>query len=265
MIRADPGQSYGVVFQKLGNGCLRAICSDGDIRICHIRGNLRDIHFRLSDFILISIRNFQDKVADIIARYSREEAIFLINDGEIPKYLKIPFFELISKQSFKRELNYTREFFLKSKPSFSRVDPFKNSAKISETQMNLCWRKTAEEKKQRSKNVIIFGIDESERIGVEDRYCDDRKKIERIFNDLKIELNKIEKIIRFNKKPNSLHKSPILVELKSEQDRNYFLYFANRLKYLPNYSGVFIRRDLPIAERETRSKYQMKETSYKEK
>ncbi|CAG8454421.1 2146_t:CDS:2 [Diversispora eburnea] len=63
----------------LGNGRLEAQCFDGEKRLAHIRG----------DIILISLRDYQDAKADVILKYTTEEARNLKAYGELPENAKI--------------------------------------------------------------------------------------------------------------------------------------------------------------------------------
>lgn len=85
----------------LGNGRLEALCFDGEKRLAHIRGKMRKkvsvaisilvyattynvfgfLHGGISqvwinqgDIILLSLRDFQDDKADVIVKYTADEA-----------------------------------------------------------------------------------------------------------------------------------------------------------------------------------------------
>ena len=70
----------------LGNGRLEAMCFDGQKRLCHIRGKLRKkVWINTADIILIGLRDFQDEKADVILKYTPNEARQLKSRGEIPE------------------------------------------------------------------------------------------------------------------------------------------------------------------------------------
>ena len=74
----------------LGNGRLEALCFDGVKRLCHIRGKLRKkVWINQSDIILIGLRDYQDQKADVILKYTPDEARSLKAYGEIPESAKI--------------------------------------------------------------------------------------------------------------------------------------------------------------------------------
>lgn len=69
----------------LGNGRCEAKCFDGTNRLCHIRGKLRKkVWVNAQDIVLIGLREYQDAKADIILKYSPDEARSLIKYAEIP-------------------------------------------------------------------------------------------------------------------------------------------------------------------------------------
>jgi len=96
----------------LGNGRLEAMCFDGVKRLCHIRGKLRKkVWINQSDIILVrylrnnfsclfvwkclfhshqvGLRDYQDTKADVILKYSADEARNLKSYGEFPETVKI--------------------------------------------------------------------------------------------------------------------------------------------------------------------------------
>ena len=82
----DDGQEYAQVQMMLGNGRCRVYCFDGVERLAHIRGALRHkVWIRLSDFVLVGLRDYQQDKCDIILRYSTEEVRTLKSMGELPE------------------------------------------------------------------------------------------------------------------------------------------------------------------------------------
>merc|ERR1712045_937268 len=66
------------------------MCFDGTKRLCHIRGKLRKkVWINTSDIILIGLRDYQDAKADVIMKYSADEARNLKLYGELPDSVKI--------------------------------------------------------------------------------------------------------------------------------------------------------------------------------
>jgi len=90
LVFKEDGQEYGQVIKMLGNGRLQAYCFDGINRLCHIRGKLRKkTWINAGDIILIGLRDYQDKKADVIQKYNADEARNLKTYGELPENAKI--------------------------------------------------------------------------------------------------------------------------------------------------------------------------------
>jgi translation initiation factor 1A len=88
----DEGQEYAQVLKMLGNGRLhaRAFDSEGTTRLANIRGKMRKkVWINTGDIILISLRDFQDEKADVILKYTADEARSLKSYGELPDNAKI--------------------------------------------------------------------------------------------------------------------------------------------------------------------------------
>ena len=81
----EADQEYALVTKLLGNGRLEAQCVDGQTRLAHIRGKLQKrVWIGQGDIILVGLRDFQDNKADVLYRYTPEEARVLKSSGEIP-------------------------------------------------------------------------------------------------------------------------------------------------------------------------------------
>lgn len=66
---------YAQVLRMLGNGRLEAQCFDGEKRLALIRGKMRKkVWINSGDIILLSLREFQDEKADVIQKYTPDEA-----------------------------------------------------------------------------------------------------------------------------------------------------------------------------------------------
>merc|ERR550532_2636612 len=66
------------------------MCFDGVKRLCHIRGKLRKkVWIAQSDIVLVGLRDYQDAKADVILKYSPDEARNLKSYGEFPESVKI--------------------------------------------------------------------------------------------------------------------------------------------------------------------------------
>ena len=77
-------QEYGYITKILGNCRFTILCYDKKERIGHVRGKLRKrTFFEQGDFILVSLRNFQDSLCDMIQKYTYDQVNILINNNEI--------------------------------------------------------------------------------------------------------------------------------------------------------------------------------------
>lgn len=86
----EEGQEYAQVSKMLGNGRLDASCFDGVKRMAHIRGKMRKkVWVTQGDIILLSLRDFQDDQADVILKYTPDEARALKAQGELPESARI--------------------------------------------------------------------------------------------------------------------------------------------------------------------------------
>merc|ERR1712150_296042 len=86
LIIKEPGQEYARVVRMLGNGRLEAQCFDGKNRLCHIRGKMiKKVWVVQGDIILIGLRSYEDKKADVILKYRADEARKLKQQGHIPE------------------------------------------------------------------------------------------------------------------------------------------------------------------------------------
>ena len=89
-IMKDESQEYAQVVRMLGNGRLEALCFDGEKRLAHIRGKMRKkVWINNGDIILLSLREFEDGKADVIQKYTPDEARSLKQHGELPEATKI--------------------------------------------------------------------------------------------------------------------------------------------------------------------------------
>lgn len=90
LVYKEDGQEYAQVLRMLGNGRLEAMCIDGKKRLCHIRGKMRKkVWVAQGDVILVGLRDYQDEKADVIMKYTADEARILKQYGELPDNIRI--------------------------------------------------------------------------------------------------------------------------------------------------------------------------------
>lgn len=94
LVFKEEEQDYAIVCNALGGGRMKVLCINDGVksieRIGTIRGNMRKkIWINKDDFVLVSLRDYQDNRCDIITKYSPDEVKMLKSYGEIPKNLSI--------------------------------------------------------------------------------------------------------------------------------------------------------------------------------
>jgi len=86
LVFKEDGMEYCKVTKMLGDARLEGICSDGKTRVCKIRGSMskrRKVWISVDDYVLVSLRDFQDEKADVIWKYNKDEVKQLKKYGEI--------------------------------------------------------------------------------------------------------------------------------------------------------------------------------------
>lgn len=85
-------QEYGQVTKICGNCYFEVQGFDGVSRMCHARGKMRKkVWINLGDIVLFGLRDFQDGKADIIFRYTSDEARKLKTMGELPNEANVEY------------------------------------------------------------------------------------------------------------------------------------------------------------------------------
>jgi translation initiation factor 1A len=83
LIKKDDEQDYALAGKMLGDGRFKATCQDGKERLCIVRGTMRNrIWISEGDLILIGLRSFEDGKADVLHKYTPDEAKRLKKAGE---------------------------------------------------------------------------------------------------------------------------------------------------------------------------------------
>ena len=97
----EEGQQYAQTIKILGGDHVQGLCFDGQKRLCRIRGAMRRgaaNRIAEGDIILVGLRDYQDDKADVILRYSADEARQLKNMGELPSCTNINGGESLDQQ-----------------------------------------------------------------------------------------------------------------------------------------------------------------------
>jgi translation initiation factor 1A len=93
----EDGQDYAIVEKMLGNGWVLATTAEGCALLnlgntinAHIRGAFRKkVWINPGDVVLLGLREFEDKKADIILKYTPDEARLLKSYGELAENVKV--------------------------------------------------------------------------------------------------------------------------------------------------------------------------------
>lgn len=86
----EDGQEYAQIVRMQGDGRVALQCYDGRDRVGLIRGTMRRrVWMNTGDIVLIGLREFQPDKADVIHKYTTEEARNLQQYGELPDTAKI--------------------------------------------------------------------------------------------------------------------------------------------------------------------------------
>jgi translation initiation factor 1A len=82
LVLPETGQLLGIVTQMFGYDRIMVKCSDGADRICRIRGKMkRRTWIKNGDVVLVAPWDFQTSRADVLWRYTQNQAQILHNKG----------------------------------------------------------------------------------------------------------------------------------------------------------------------------------------
>lgn len=86
----EDGQEYAQVLRMLGDGRLALACYDNKARVGLIRGTMRRrVWITTGDIVLVGLREFQHDKADVIHKYTSDEARKLQEYKELPANARI--------------------------------------------------------------------------------------------------------------------------------------------------------------------------------
>ena len=82
LVLPEQGELLGRVQKISGGNQVLVQCTDGEVRLCRIRGKMkRRMWIREGDIVLVSPWDFDHKRADIVWRYIKDHADWLENNG----------------------------------------------------------------------------------------------------------------------------------------------------------------------------------------
>uniref|UniRef100_A0A6C0C4A4 S1-like domain-containing protein n=1 Tax=viral metagenome TaxID=1070528 RepID=A0A6C0C4A4_9ZZZZ len=86
----EPGQEYAQIIKCKGNCRFDVLCFDGKERMAIMCGTMRNRRFvNQNDIVLVSLRDWQDNVCDIIDNYDENLTRKLKDKGLVPKSIKL--------------------------------------------------------------------------------------------------------------------------------------------------------------------------------
>jgi len=86
LVLPEQGELLGRVQKISGGNQVLVQCTDGEVRLCRIRGKMkRRMWIREGDIVLVSPWDFDHKRADIVWRYIKDHADWLENNGYMKK------------------------------------------------------------------------------------------------------------------------------------------------------------------------------------
>lgn len=105
------------------------------------------------------------------------------------------------------------------------------------------------ERERRSRNVIVFGIKQSEKEDLSDKMEDDKQAIASILDELKFDKQKVVHMRRFRQKDDPNYIPPILLQLDCERSKIEALSASKNLRGQDKFKNIYIKPDLTEAER----------------
>ncbi len=86
----NKGEMFAIVDKILGGGRMMVMCADGRSRMARIPGKIkRRMWIREGDLVVIRPWEFQGDKADVIYRYTRNQASHLSKSRKLPEILDV--------------------------------------------------------------------------------------------------------------------------------------------------------------------------------
>lgn len=105
------------------------------------------------------------------------------------------------------------------------------------------------ERKKRAKNIIIYGVSESDKVSLDDKEVEIKAKVLEIFTEIGVQDINFENVRRLRSKISD-KPDPLLVNLADSNLQNKILISSKKLKLLPSFKNIYISPDLTDAERQ---------------
>ena len=89
LVMPQAGQVLGKVSKLSGGDHLLVKCTDGETRLCRIRGTMkRRMWIREGDIVLVAPWDFDKRKADVVWRYIQAHSQWLFKNGYLPEALR---------------------------------------------------------------------------------------------------------------------------------------------------------------------------------
>lgn len=83
----ESGEVLGIVLKMMGGDHVLVKCVDGETRMCRIRGKMkRRMWIRENDTVAVAPWDFDAKRADIVWRYIKAHADWLVSNNYMPRF-----------------------------------------------------------------------------------------------------------------------------------------------------------------------------------
>ena len=116
----DESQEYAQITKALGNCRFEVLCFDGKTRLATMCGKMRKrVFVNAGEFILVSLRDWQDSKCDIIDKYNANDVQKLKQKKCIPDFIKFEESKNDSDEEVNNDLGFT---FTMDMPSDSSED-----------------------------------------------------------------------------------------------------------------------------------------------
>ena len=109
---------------------------------------------------------------------------------------------------------------------------------------------------------LIFGVKKSTKSSFEEQKKDDDVFVQDVLKEIRFDSSKVVSVFRFKPKVNQEREPPIIVRLKTQQDRDELIGMSKMLRNSQMYERVFVNKDLNEVERKLEREARL---SYKSK
>ena len=145
------------------------------------------------------------------------------------------------------------------KEMHKRMDQYEGGMKNVESGLEKAKQEVKEEvktelreKEERSENMVIYGLKESDKTDSKERIREDEEAVKKIWNMVEVKIEEGETEVRFRagKKREDGKPRPLIVKFKEEETKEKVLSGARKLARKDEWKNVFLAQDLTAKQRE---------------